>query len=192
MTISQKLKELEQLKAKADKELEGLAEKITAAEAAQAKAKEEATAAFQKQDVAAYHKAQDAARMAEDTMAMYKAHAHHLESTPLITEAEYKAGLAEIRAELDKENKKAEKEILALMRQVMEISERVAAVMAAGEKALHMLQHDIFRDDACLVGAGGKRVYSATQEETYRNAYYIAGFADDIKRTYLYQEATKK
>ena len=143
MTISQKLKELEQLKAKADKEREALAEKITAAEAAQAKANEEATAAFQKQDVAAYHKAQDAARAAADAIEMYKAHAQRVESTPLISETEYKAGLAEIRAELDKENKKAEKEILALMQQVMEISERVTAVMAAGEKALHMLQHPL-------------------------------------------------
>ena len=192
MTISQKCKELEQLKAKAEKERAALAEKISAAEAAQAKAKEEATAAFQRADVDAYHKAQDAARAAADAAEMYKSHAQRLESTPLVTEEEYKAGLAEIRAELDRENKKAEKEILALVQQVMEISKRVAAVMADGGKALYMLQHDIFRDDACLVAANGKRIYSPTREETYQNAYYIAGFADDVKRTYFYQEATKK
>lgn len=76
-------------------------ETIKTAKEALAKANAAAADAYARGDIKSYHKAGDDRRTAEDVLEMYLTKLDQLETEPLISEAEYKEGIAAVVAELD-------------------------------------------------------------------------------------------
>lgn len=181
MKFSTIMSELEQLKNAAAGEVERCAEMLSAAEKARDKAENEALAAFDSMDVSAYHAAQEAARNAADTIQMCRLKINGAETAPLITEAEYKAKVAEIRAELDAAVNAAKRSIVSDIQHIIDTAEEIGASVKEGNALLLFLQREIFKDPAFMRGS----------REEYSAGYPLLWLAEDLRSKDIYKDYEK-
>ena len=123
--------------------------------------------AYARADIKSYHNAGDDRRTAEDTIEMFETKLCQLETEPLISEAEYKDGIAAVTSELDAILASAKSAMLPIVEQAEEIKSRMLEAIAFGDGILHDWQHDVFRDDACAVNSKGEKVYRRHNEVEY-------------------------
>ena len=188
MTISKTITELQTIKAEASQRLEEYTEKVYTSRAAKAKATEEAAAAHAAMDPAAYHAAMENSRIAEDAARMYQDAVDRLSREPLISEEDYRAKSEEIRAELDKVTDTAAYQIADHIGKAIEIAKSAYAAIAEGNRALHILQHDIFRDDACMQLQNGNRMHIDMLENCYKGAEAFSVTVEQLGYNVFYKE----
>ena len=191
MTISKTIAEFQTIKAEASQKVEEYTEKVCTARAAKAKATEEAAAAQAAMDPTAYHAALENSRIAEDAAKMYQAGADRLSREPLISEEDYRANSEAIRAELDRVTGTAGDQIAEYIGKAIEIAEAAYAAVTEGNRALHILQHDLFRDDACMQLQNGNRVHSDMLENYYKGAEAFSDTAEKLGYNVFYKERQK-
>lgn len=120
--------------------------------------------AYARADLKSYHKAGDDRRTAEDTIEMFETKLCQLETEPLISEAEYKDGIAAVMAELDAILASAKTAMLPIFEQAQKIKADMSEAISFGDSILHDWQHDVFRDDACAINSKGEKVYRRYNE----------------------------
>ena len=127
-------------------ELEQLDEKIQAAETAISTADAQMQKATVSGDLDEYRQAKAERQTALDMCEMSESRRVALETKPLITEAEYRRTLADVRAELAAENDAAKQKLTALSDQMNGIAEELHDKLNRANDALARLQHDVYRD----------------------------------------------
>lgn len=160
-------KRLDALRADNLAEIAKTEEQIKTAKKALEKANAAAADAYARADIKSYHKAGDDRRTAEDVIEMFSTRLCQLETEPLISEAEYKDGIAAVMAELDAILASAKSAMLPIVEQAEEIKSRMLEAVDFGEGILHDWQHYIFKDDCCNINSNGEKCYSPYNEVKY-------------------------
>lgn len=184
---------LETLNQKADQilqdkqtQLEKLNSQLEEEKAAVKDLEEEMDTATAAGDLAGYQKAKTAKRNKSDAIEMHTKRYKQLTEAPLISTVEYNRTMADIIGELTSQNNKAKEELAALADQMKEISDRMSETIEYGNKLLHKWQHDIYKDDASIVNAAGKKIYMDNLEKQFKD-FSAVRFGMDVVGNYNYK-----
>lgn len=184
---------LETLNQKADQilqdkqsQLEKLSTQLEEEKAAVKDLEEEMDTATAAGDLAGYQKAKTAKRNKSDAIEMHTKRYKQLTEAPLISTAEYNRTMADIMGELTSQNNKAKEELAALADQMKEISDRMSETIEYGNTLLHKWQHDIYKDDASVVNAAGKKIYMDNLEKQFKD-FSAVRFGMDVVGNYNYK-----
>jgi chromosome segregation ATPase len=184
---------LETLNQKADQilqdkqtQLEKLNSQLEEEKAAVKDLEEEMDTATAAGDLAGYQKAKTAKRNKSDAIEMHTKRYKQLTEAPLISTVEYNRTMADIMGELTSQNNKAKEELAALADQMKEISDRMSETIEYGNKLLHKWQHDIYKDDASIVNAAGKKIYMDNLEKQFKD-FSAVRFGMDVVGNYNYK-----
>lgn len=183
--LTQIEKELEQVKAKNDKEIADLQQALETAKAEADKAQQKVIDAKQGSSPTAFSKAVADHQTASNIVEYYAGKIEELQSEPLVTEEEYKDFTDRIKAEIDKlndETGKAVKEALEVLAKAQPV---LTDNLNKGNDMLKHLQHDLYKDDASMTVANGSRVRLPNLENRHKeyglsqNIDYILNFAKE-------------
>lgn len=148
--ITENLKEmrnrLDALKSANLEEIEKVNSMIETAKQMLDKATADAAEAYAKDDTKGYHRASDNIRVANDALEMYRTKIDELATKPLVTEAEYRAGIEAVMAELDSVVAKARRDILPLVEQLNKINDAMLDAISYGDAIFYDLQRKVFKD----------------------------------------------
>ena len=151
-------KELEQVKAKNDKEIADLQAEVDKAQAEHTKAQEKVIKAKQGSSATAFSKAVAEEQTAGNIVEYYAGKVEELQSKPLVTDDEYKEFTERIKAEIDKLNDEAGKAVKEALEVLAKAQPVLIDNLNKGNDLLKHLQHDLYKDDATTVNAKGERV----------------------------------
>lgn len=179
MNFRKELEDLQDALKKASAEITECERRAAVAEDQRIEAVEAAAEAQHATDVAAYHAAQDAMRTASDTAAMYRAKAARIAAAPLITPEEYEERKSAAFAALDEDMAKLTEEAREHIRALLRLTDRAGEIAKDGNAYLHSLQHDIFKDDACMQ-SGSLRIYTSTLEVFYKGHFALCGLGERL------------
>lgn len=148
------------------------------------RAKEDAAAAFikahQAGDPKGYAEAAANQRAYKDIAQMYTDMKQAFDTKKLIDKGQYEDMVNQVFQELDEVNARAKEEIEDLLKQISAIGSATAERINTGNKLIHTLQHELFKDPAELELANGTRIHHYTLEKKYEN-YSITNFVRSVK-----------
>lgn len=153
------------------------------------RAKEDAAAAFikaqQAGDPKGYAEAAADQRAYKDIAQMYADKKQAFDAKKLIDKGQYEDMVNQVFQELDEVNARAKEEIEDLLKQISVISSEVTERINTGNKLLHTVQHELFKDPAEMVTANGTRVYHHTLEKRYKD-YSLTECVNSMKSNVAY------
>lgn len=183
--LTQIEKEFEQVKAKNDKEIADLQQALETAEAEADKAQQKVIDAKQGSSPTAFSKAVADQQTASNIVEYYAGKVEELQSKPLVTDDEYKEFTERIKAEIDKLNDEAGKEVADALEVLAKVQPVLTEHLNKGNELLKHLQHDLYKDDASKTLANGNKVRLTTLENRHKkyglsqNIEYILNIAKE-------------
>lgn len=170
-------------------EMADLEERIKVAEQQQAAAVKAMDTATSAGDLKAYQQAKADYRDTRDAIEMYNKRLDALENKPLISNGEYEKGVAQIMAALGETTAEAKKRIVEHAEQIRIIAAECTAEVVKGNELLHKWQHEIYKDDASIVGGKGNRIHMQNLEKKFED-FSVTQFASHILDSGYYKTFT--
>lgn len=178
-------KELEQVAIQNKKEVADLQAEVDKAQAERTKAQEKVIKAKQGSSATAFSKAVAEEQTASNIVEYYADKVEELQSKPLVTDDEYKEFTERIKAEIDKLNDEASKEVADALEVLAKVQPVLTEHLNKGNELLKHLQHDLYKDDATTVNAKGDKVRLSNLENRHKEyglsqkIDYILGIAKE-------------
>lgn len=185
MTIKEVKTTIEKLQKSYEAEKSDMERKINTAEKVQSDALKAATAAYDACDINAFHSAQDQKRAGDDSAAMYKKKLAALLDTPLISVEEYNQMVCDVMAEMKDMIDADRGKIRKLIEEVESLAKEECTRIEEANALLHTIQHEIYKDDACMETATGKRIPMPHLEKRFDD-YSIVGFNRQLQEIWSF------
>ena len=161
------LKEVQAILDTRNKRIELFQSKTTEEKAVHEASVEQAEQAFNIADIGSFSQAKKDAKEAGEAAAMYAEQVARLKNEPLLAQCEYENYLADIMADLAARVEDDKQKIAELVSKMETIRNAEEEYLKKGNDLLHVLQHEIMKDDACIHAANGNAVHSEALEKRF-------------------------
>lgn len=142
-------------------------------------------------DIGAYQAAKQIRNDAEDAIEMYSNRLEILKGEPLITEKDYKDGIAVIIKTLETVSAVARNDLVKCVEEIKKIAESAMKEIEDGNEVLSKWQHKIYQDNCLERSAKGAEYHNPRLEKRYED-WAIGWFLDHIVKSEQYRSIANK
>lgn len=142
-------------------------------------------------DIGAYQAAKQIRNDAEDAIEMYSNRLEILKGEPLITEKDYKDGIAVIIKTLETVSAVARNDLVKCVEEIKKIAESAMKEIEDGNEVLSKWQHKIYQDNCLERSAKGSEYHNPRLEKRYED-WAIGWFLDHIVKSEQYRSIANK
>ena len=119
-----------------------------------------------KNDVKAYQTARETNQLATASLEMHERQLSAFKSDPMISEADYKKLVSDIKREFNTYLAEQKERLATLSNDMESIADDIAETQTAVNNTLHKLQHDVYKDADCkLRNKNGAVIESETEKQ---------------------------
>lgn len=164
--------------------IKDMEQKYNTAHAAYMEKSEKSIEEYEKSNAKEYSKMLQEAEVLSFQCKMYGEKLNELRSAPAINKSEYKALVKEIEEDTAAEVGEACKDIIEAVHKAMEAAERANDTIREANEVLHVVQHELFKEDMYMRPAHGEPIYMATREKKidfFNPIYFIYDAIGDEK-----------